>query len=155
MKTTLSLMALALATTPSAQAGNAVHDGAMVANFAAVVETGDEPGFEQLSFWSGPGGQQVDYFYGADHKRVRLHALGHNAAHRSFAIRFPNGLVLDVAPRKDALLVSDRSGKYRRRFVWLYEGPRDGRGTYCAACVPQGLAISFVRENFMQSASTM
>lgn len=65
-----------------------------------------------------------------------------------------NGLVLDVTPGEDTLVVSDRSGKYRKRFVWLYEGPTDGRGTYCAACVPRSLAISFVRETFMQAPST-
>src|SRR3546814_6084951 len=79
----------------------------------------------------------IDYEYGADQKRVRLRAIGPDGNDEGFAVRFPNGLVLDVVPQGTALHVSDRSGKYSKTFEWQYEGPVDGRGTFCTPCVEE------------------
>src|SRR3546814_8705005 len=93
------------------------------------------PGFESLSCGSGPHGKAIDYGYGADQKRVRLRAIGPDGSDEGFAVRFPNGLVLDIVPQGTALQVSDRSGNYSKTFEWQYEGPVDGRGTFCTPCV--------------------
>src|SRR3546814_11784915 len=85
---------------------------------------------------------------GADQKRVRLRAIGPDGNDEGFAVRFPNGLVLDVVPQGTALHVSDRSGKYSTTFEWQYEGPVDGRGTFCTPCVEGADAIGYVRRNF-------
>ncbi|WP_417472482.1 hypothetical protein [Luteimonas mephitis] len=122
---------------------------ARVAQFAIPGHDDSSPGFESLSFRSGPRGRGIDYEYGADHKRVRLRNLGTSAEDGGFAVRFPNGLVLDVVPQGDALQVSDRGGKYRKTFEWKYEGPVNGRGTFCQSCVDKPEAIAFVREHFM------
>src|SRR3546814_2365162 len=92
----------------------------------------------------------IDYEYGADQKRVRLRAIGPDGNDEGFAVRFPNGLVLDVVPQGTALHVSDRSGKYSTTFEWQYEGPVDGRGTFCTPCVEEADAIGFVRRNFIK-----
>src|SRR3546814_10437131 len=88
-----------------------------------------------MSVWSGPHGKAIDYEYGADQKRVRLRAIGPDGSDEGFAVRFPNGLVLDIVPQGTALQVSDRSGNYSKTFEWQYEGPVDGRGTFCTPCV--------------------
>ncbi len=147
------LMAAALAIAGIAFAqdkGSNVYAGAKVANFALPGHDDSSPGFESLSFWSGPHGKAIDYDYGADHKRVRLRAIGPSADGQGFAVRFPNGLVLDVVPQDTALRVSDRNGSYARTFEWKYEGPVDGRGTFCQPCVDEPDAIGFVRTHFMQ-----
>lgn len=147
------LMAGLFAITGMALAGDGtsrVHQDAKVANFAIPGHDYSSPGFESLSFWSGPRGQVVDYEYGANHKRVRLRTLGSSAGGKGFAVRFPNGFVLDVVPQDKGLQVSDRAGKYSKTFEWQYEGPVDGRGTFCQPCVDEPDAIGFVREHFMK-----
>ncbi|GAA3933032.1 hypothetical protein [Luteimonas lutimaris] len=147
---TIALL-IAIAGAAFAQASpNGVYLDGKVANFALPGQDYDSPGFESLSFWSGPNGKAVDYEYGADHKRVRLRPVGPAAGGGGFAVRFPNGLVLDVVPQGKALQVSDRGGNYSKTFEWKYEGPVDGRGTFCTPCVEEADAIGFVRKHFMQ-----
>lgn len=156
MKAALSLaIMLAASIGPiRAQDGGDVYQGAHVANFAVAGQADGAPDFETLSFWSGPGGEAIDYGWGSDGRQVRLQRLAGTSGGHGFAVRFPNGLILDIAIDGKALLVSDRSGSYRKRFVWRYEGPVDGRGTFCEPCVPEPLAIPFVRENFAQPAGS-
>jgi hypothetical protein len=152
-KITICLMAslLAMAGLVHAQdkAASVYVDG-KVANFALPGHNYSSPGFESLSFWSGPNGKAINYEYGTDHKRVRLRAIGPGTDGQGFAVRFPNGLVLDVVPQGTALQVSDRSGNYSKTFEWKYEGPVDGRGTFCTPCVEEADAIGFVRKHFME-----
>src|SRR3546814_1407936 len=89
-----------------------VYFDGKVANFALPGHDYSSPGFESLSFWSGPHGKAIDYEYGADQKRVRLRAIGPDGNDEGFAVRFPNGLVLDVVPQGTALHVSDRSEEH-------------------------------------------
>src|SRR3546814_6104605 len=91
--------------------------------------------------------------YGADKKGVRLRAIGPDGSDEGFAVRFPNGLVLDIVPQGTALQVSDRSGNYSKTFEWQYAGPVDGRGTFCTPCVEKADAIGFVRRNFIKECS--
>ncbi len=135
---------------PARDGANRVDQGARVANFAVPGHDYRSPGFESLSFWSGPQGRSVDYEYGAHHKRLRLRTLGPSADGKGFAVSFPNGFVLDIVPRDDALQVSDRAGTYGKTFEWQYEGPVDGRGTFCQPCVDEPEAMGFVREHFMK-----
>jgi hypothetical protein len=146
-----ALMAGLFAITGVAIAGdgaNRVYEEAKVANFALPGHDDRSPGFEGLSFWSGPHGQAVDYEYGPNHKRLRLRTLGPGAGGKGFAVGFPNGFVLDIVPLGGALQVRDRSGRYGKTFQWRYEGPVDGRGTFCQPCVDEPDAIGFVREHF-------
>jgi len=142
MRIGLSLIAsgaVLLATALLAAEAN-FYEAASVANFAAA---GD-----RLSFWSGPNGRRVEFTAGRA-APVQLEYAG--GIHGGFALRCPDGAVLDVVPAGQVLQVRDRAGKYRRTFAWRYEGPIDGRGTACTPCVPQSAAVDFVREHFMQT----
>src|SRR3546814_19779268 len=86
-----------------------VYVDGKVANFALPGHDYSSPGFESLSFWSGPHGKAIDYEYGADQKRVRLRAIGPDGSDEGFAVRFPNGLVLVTVPQCTALQVGVRS----------------------------------------------
>jgi len=142
------LLAVAGAAFAQAAPGNVYHDG-KVANFSLPGQTYSSPDFEHFSFWSGPNGKAIDYEYGPGPKRVRLRLAGPAAGGDGFAVRFPNGLVLDVVPQGKTLKVSDRDGRYSKTFEWMYEGPVNGRGTFCTPCVEEGDAVGFVRKHFM------
>lgn len=149
----LALFVLAAASGAPAQekAESKVYESGQVANFSLPDYSYDSPEFESFSFWSSQkDGTIVDYVYGKQGTRVRLHELGPNPDGKSFAVRFPNGLVLDLEPQDDVLQVSDRSGKYHKTFEWKYEGPVNGRGTFCTPCVEETKAMPFVREHFMK-----
>jgi hypothetical protein len=133
------------------KAQSEIYENGRVANFSLPAYDYSSPKFERFSFWSSPnGGRIIDYTYGTGATRVRLHELDPKPDAKSFAVRFPNGLVLDIEPRGDVLLVSDRAGEYHKTFEWQYEGPVDGRGTFCTPCVEEGEAVPFVREHFMK-----
>ena len=127
-----------------------VYTDGKVANFALPGHDYSSAGFESLSFWSGPNGKVINYEYGLKHDRVRLRDIGPGSDGQGFAVRFPNGLVLDIVPKGDALQVSDRKGNYSKTFQWQYDGPIDGRGTFCTPCVEEADAIDFVRKHFME-----
>jgi len=152
-RTIAALLAIAISGVAPAQdaPGNAYRD-AKVANFALPGHGHASPGYESFSFWSGPQGEFIDYDYnqGAEHRQVRVRAAGPSVDGDGFAVRFPNGLVLDIVPRGAALRVSDRRGHYGKTFEWRYEGPVDGRGTFCTPCVDEADAIGFVRRHFME-----
>lgn len=148
-----ALFALAAANGAPAQekAESKVYENGQVANFSLPAYNYSSPEFEGFSFWSSPKhGRIVDYSYGKGGTRVRLRELGPNPDGKGFAVQFPNGLVLDLEPQGDVLLVSDRAGKYHKTFEWQYEGPVGGRGTFCTPCVEETKAMPFVREHFMK-----
>jgi hypothetical protein len=136
--------------TETGSASRNLYKDARVANFSVTDHAQGTPEFERLSFWSGPHGESIDYVRGRDDNRTRLTPLGLNRGGLSFAIGLPNGLMLDVEPQRHGLLVRDRAGRYRKTFVWQYEGPVEGRGTFCSPCVDQKGAVAFVREHFMR-----
>src|SRR3546814_7045323 len=128
-----------------------VYVDGKVANFALPGHDYSSPGFESLSFWSGPHGKAIDYEYGADQKRVRLRAIGPDGSDEGFAVRFPNGLVLDIVPQGTALPVSDRSGDYSKTFESQYEGPVDGSRTFSTPRLEKADPIRFVGRTCINS----
>ena len=120
-----------------------------VANFSY-----GEPGtkdFEEFSFWVWEGKQrEIKYTYGEDWKQVKLEYLGLEQEDNqgSFNVRFSNGYILNIRTETTSLLVQDENKKYSKNFNWYYEGPIDGRGTFCSPCVESDEAIDFVKEYF-------
>ncbi len=144
-----AVLALASAT-PAGQAGDAdaaFFQRARVAQYAVQGAQAPGPGHEALGFWAdAAGATRVRYAWGAQPREIPLAVT--DAGDGDFALRFPNGLVLDVTVQDDALRVRDRSGGYDKRFEWKYEGPVAGRGTACGACVDEPDAADFVRRHF-------
>jgi len=143
---------IVVATSAIAQsdADTAFYQDAKVANFSLPAYGYDSAKFEEFSFWAdGKGGKRIQYSYDKGDKALTLAALGPSADGKRFAARFPNGYVLDFAVDGDKLLVSDRQGRYRKTFAWMYEGPVEGRGTFCTPCVEEADAPAFVRTHFL------
>ncbi|RZL34194.1 MAG: hypothetical protein EOP00_32030 [Pedobacter sp.] len=94
--------------------------------------------YEQLTFWTTDGERsKVYYTYGKDRKEVEVQYIGTEEINGSmcFKIQFANKFILFITPNVKKLLVSDVSSKYNKIFLWEYEGPVNGIGTYCDICV--------------------
>ena len=119
---------------------------------AANFETGT-PGqadHEDFSFYlMQDGSKEVHYTYGADWKEVKLRYLGPKpGAEPAFRVQFPNRLVLEVSVQGESLQVRSADGRYDKTFRWQYEGPVDGRGTFCEPCVEEKEAPGLVTQHF-------
>ena len=89
--------------------------------------------YEQLSFWVKDGKKSsIDYAYGKDRKEVKLRYVGKYDA--SFQVQFPNNSILTVNPKGITLIVVNTKSNYTKTFVWEYEGPANGIGTFCDVC---------------------
>ncbi len=114
---------------------------ALALNQVANYSTGT-PGaenYEHFSFWIKDNQvREIEYAYGKAGrlKPLTLKYLGHATLNgvRGFQVRFPNALVLTVLPQGQQLKVVDNKGKYAKTFNWEYEGPIDGKGTFCQPC---------------------
>lgn len=136
------------------------QDDAKVASF----ETGgyNSRDRESISFWTGNGRRTViEYRYGSDDKAVKLAYLGPAdcGGRRCFKVGFPNKLVLYVTPGVDTIGLSDtadtvrdaKPGSYQRTLAWQYEGPIDGRGTFCNVCAKDGKdATALLRQFYLK-----
>ncbi len=151
---------LALAFAPGARSAtpqdtaDAFYRQAHVANYVARGAQAPGPDYEQLAFWADARGQRrVRYAWGQAPRSVELEVLPGRPGSGGFALRFPNGLVLEAMLQGQSLRLRDRGG-YDRVFEWQYQGPVDGRGTFCSACVDQADAAAFVRRHFIAAPAT-
>jgi hypothetical protein len=89
--------------------------------------------YEQLSFWVKDGKKSdIDYAYGRDRKEAKLRYVGKYEA--SFQVQFPNNTRLTINPKGTTLIVTNTKTNYVKTFVWEYEGPVNGIGTFCTVC---------------------
>ena len=95
--------------------------------------------FELFSFYTKKGRyhSKIEYSYGKDEKTLSLRYLGVSKVNgkKAFKVKFANNYILTVIPQKNLLLkIKDKKGKYSKAFKWQYEGPINGRGTFCSVC---------------------
>ncbi|MBA4853803.1 hypothetical protein [Emticicia sp. BO119] len=116
-----------------------ITHGQRVANFA--YKKFNAKDFETYAFWVNANQVgDVNYSYKTpegDIKSMKLKYEGVDMLNgeKAFKLLFPNNLLLYVIPRKNnTLRVVSLDGKYSKIFHWLYEGPIEGRGTFCEAC---------------------
>jgi hypothetical protein len=93
--------------------------------------------FKEFEFWC-KGSKRTDilYAYGKNEKEVKLKYLGLVSLKtgKGFKIQFSNGYTLFVIRKGLDLKVTDSVAKYLKIFSWEYEGPVNGRGTFCSEC---------------------
>lgn len=110
--------------------------------------------YESLEFHTEKHGRgDIYYSYGKPVKSIELTYLGKDTCQGSpcFKVQFPNRLILYVAPQKSALLVTDGKGKYQKTFMWEYEGPVNGIGTFCEVCAAdEDEAMALIQQYFLQ-----
>lgn len=113
-------------------------------------------GYEHLSFWlRGNKLDEIDYGFGKDWsvKEVKMTYLGRDIikGEAGFRLRFPDGHMLLIIPKGSSLKVIDSENNFVRYFRWEYEGPVNGRGTFCDVCAQDAReAMRLVRRYLMR-----
>lgn len=93
--------------------------------------------YEHFEFWTNGGGRtEIFYSYGKHPHDIEVRYFGRDSLEGKacFKVLFSNGLVLYIIPTQLQLVVTDHTGHYQKTFSWEYEGPIEGRGTYCDVC---------------------
>lgn len=110
--------------------------------------------YEHFSFWADekkPAG--IHYQYGTERKEVKLQFAGKAvlAGRKGFKVLFPNKLLLYIIPGLKNIQVKAVNGTYNKTFIWEYEGPVNGIGTYCDACTrDEAEAVSLLKDTYLR-----
>lgn len=112
------------------------------------------PGYEHFSFWVKEGGKlEILYAYGKSDNELRLAFSGRDICigRPCFKVLFSNGREFYVRPSGLNLEVADAKRNYLKVFRWEYEGPRDGRGTFCSVCAEdEKEAMQVIKKHFLK-----
>jgi hypothetical protein len=109
--------------------------------------------YETLSFWIDAGKRgQITYSYGKTDREITLSYIGPDIfnGESCFKVQFANGLILYIIPKGLSLKIVDSEGKYSKLFRWKYEGPIDGRGTFCDVCAEDKESMMIIRKFFLK-----
>lgn len=154
MKPLLLTLALSLLLPPvvrlRANQSTDVRDKWRVANYSTGIY--GMRSYEHFSFGVRDGKPEAFYSYRNADSELPLIYGGVKDCKGSpcFQISFPNGFVLYVRPRGKDLAISDSKGTYSKIFRWEYEGPVNGRGTFCASCAEnEQEAIELIQAHYL------
>lgn len=108
--------------------------------------------FELIAFYTKKGRyhSKIEYTYGKNDKRVSLRYLGKVKVRgqAAFKVKFSNNYTLVIIPQKNlSLKIRDNKGRYSKTFGWHYEGPIEGRGTFCSVCADDEVAAMKIINN--------
>ncbi|ADB40002.1 hypothetical protein [Spirosoma linguale] len=97
------------------------------------------PNWEKIEFNFTGDGRHITYSYRKNERGHKLEVIGNKYVGNQKAlmvrIRSFNKIYLIFRDRrKESLLMVSEDGTYKKRFPLGYEGPVDGRGTYCDIC---------------------
>jgi hypothetical protein len=93
--------------------------------------------YEHFSFWmKDDKPTEITYAYGKHDKEIKLNYLGKGVYEGTncFKISFPDNRIFYVIPIGVTLKILGADKKYGKTFSWEYEGPIEGRGTFCEVC---------------------
>lgn len=111
------------------------------------------PVYEHFSFWVDAEGKPLEVIYSTKNrdKESSFTYEGKTADGRGFKIKAPNGATSSVYVAGSSLrIVSDKTKK-AKIFKWEYEGPVNGRGTFCTPCVEEPKeAAAFIKTHFIK-----
>lgn len=86
--------------------------------------------YEHLDFSSD---KQITYRYGKNSKDYHIPYLGKDG--NSFKIQLPGNLIVKVTINSsNGLVLQGIGNNYAKTYEWEYEGPVNGRGTWCQQC---------------------
>ena len=112
--------------------------------------------YEHISFWVRENQiDEIAYSYGKDwyEKEIKLTYLGTDVlkGEPCFKVQFPNNHILYIIPKGISLKIVNGEGHYTKSFRWEYEGPVNGRGTFCDVCAQdEKEAMKLIKKYFMK-----
>jgi len=113
-----------------------------------------KPNYEHFSFWIKAGKRtDITYTYGKYGKDLPVKYLGKAVyeGKAAFRVQLPNGNILYVIPSGVNLKIQNTAKSYNKLFTWAYEGPVDGRGTFCETCAEdEREAIQILRTYYLK-----
>lgn len=95
------------------------------------------PQYEYFSFWTQAGKPtEVTYRHGKDYEEITAKYLGAGTyqGKKCFKVQLPGNPVLYVIPLGLKLNVANPAKSSNKVFIWEYEGPVNGMGTFCSEC---------------------
>ena len=118
------------------------HAFFMIGNYAY-------PDWEKIAFDLTNQGREITYSYRKNEQGHKLDLLGTKFVNnqKALIVKIPslNKTYLILRDKKkESLVMMSEDGKYKKKFPLGYEGPVDGRGTFCATCAnepPEAFAI--------------
>jgi len=131
--------------------GSSLRAQTKVANYSLGKPGTDK--YEHFDFWIKNGKRaEVNYSYGKKNKEVKLKYLGDTVLNTDpcFKVQFSNKYILYIIPSGSELKVTDNKGKYNKVFLWEYEGPVNGIGTFCDVCAEDEIeAIKIIKKYWL------
>lgn len=110
--------------------------------------------YEHIEFWTNNGKRtKIFYSYGKKPHNIDLQYIGILKFHGDscFKVRFSNDYVLYIIPAGTRLKIADSAFENNKIFSWEYEGPIDGRGTFCSVCaVNDADALNLLRSAYLR-----
>jgi hypothetical protein len=110
--------------------------------------------YQGYSFWADKGKPTGITFYSGTNRsdsKVKFNGKATYNGKTCFKMTFPNNKVFYVYPIGLKLAVVNASTKKIETFNWEYEGPVDGRGTFCAACAQdEKEAINLMKASYLK-----
>jgi hypothetical protein len=108
--------------------------------------------YEHFSFWVKNGKRaEINYAYGKDHKELIMTYAG-KAVYQGkagFKLALNGKFVMYAIPTGNKLRMINPV-KNNKLFEWAYEGPIDGRGTFCEVCAEDEKdAMGIIKKYFM------
>ncbi len=123
-----------------------------VANYA--VGKMSTEAYEHFSFWAEAGKRtKITYTYGKDNKELSAAYVGKGSYQGKlcFKVTLPKQQTLYVIPSGYKLCVINAAKTYNKTFVWEYEGPVNGIGTYCDVCMQdEKEAMTLLRKYYLK-----
>ena len=110
--------------------------------------------YEHLSFWvDGNKRGKIIYSTRNRNKEIELIYLGAatKAGVKGFKVEFPNKTILFIVPNKNTLKITNEKTAAPKYFEWEYEGPANGRGTFCEVCAEEKESFDLIRKYFMKT----
>ena len=145
MKKTIIVLFLAFVTN-ICLAQNKSHAFFMIGNYTY-------PEWEKLEFDFTDEGREITYSYRKNESGHKLMVLGTKYVRNQkvLMVRIPkyNKIYLIFRDRKNSrILMTSEDNTYKKYFSLGYEGPVDGRGTYCDSCANEPDEAFYILDSF-------
>lgn len=126
------------------------YENAKAANYS--VGKYNTSSYEHFTFWADAAGKPVEVSYSMKNRDedIKFSYEGKTVDGKGFKVKAPNGATSSIYVVGNNLRVINDKTKKAKIFRWEYEGPVEGRGTFCTPCVQEPKeAAEFIKKYFI------